>query len=98
MAIELIGSGKQQPAWLSACNGVIIFSPNRYFCDGGFMSPMDEMKRSWKNRGRVLLHVEELRKTGQERVSVRDICDALAMTEDFVTFVLQDEFGDELEG
>lgn len=96
MAIELIDSDKKQHAWYAACNGVATYSHNGYFCDGGSMSADDEMKHCWENRNKILSMIERLRQKGDERVSVQDICTETKLTEDFVTFVLEDEF-DELE-
>ena len=93
MSIELINNEKKQPFWYATCNGVATYSPNSYYCDGGALSPHDEMKQCWKNRDRVLVFVESLRQKGIEKVSVLDICKELELTEGFVTFVLEDEFG-----
>lgn len=89
-----IGEG---PRWYAACNGVARYSHNGYFCDGGSISENDEMKHCWKNRNRILLMIEGLRQNGEERVSVKRICIETNLTEEFVTFVLKDEFDDELE-
>jgi len=94
MSIELINNGRKQPFWHAASNSVMFFSHNGYYCDGGALSPHDEMKQCWKNRGRVLVFVESLRQKGIEKVSVPDICKELELTVEFVTFVLEYEFGD----
>ncbi len=92
--IELTNSSKKQPLWHTTCNAVLFFSHNSYYCDGGSISENDEMKQCWENRGRILIYVESLRQKGIEKVSVPDICKELKLTEDFVIFVLEHEFGD----
>ncbi len=92
--IKLINNDKKQPFWHAACNGVIFFSHNGYYCDGGLLPEPDEMKQCWNNRAKVLRYVESLRQKGIEKVSVPDICKELKLTETFVTFVLEDEFGE----
>ncbi len=94
MTIELINSERIQPSWHAACNGVIFYSTNGYYCDGGTLSPQDEMKECWENRNRVLLYVETQRQRGKEKVTIPEICMELKLTEDFVIFVLEHEFGD----
>ena len=60
------------------------------------MSANDEKKHCWENRNRILEHVNSL--IGKkELVSVKDISNALRLTESFVIAVLEDEFGDVLE-
>lgn len=80
-----------KPMWFAAINGVVLHSPVMYFCNGGFLSEMDEMQACWKNRERVLIYVHSLIGK-QEKVSAREISDELGITEEFITFVLEDEF------
>ena len=94
MSIELINSNKKQPFWYAACNGVAAFSPSGYYCDGGAIPKNDELKQCWNNRTEVLKYVESLRQKGIEKVSVPDICKELKLTKEFVTFVLENEFGE----
>ena len=94
MSIELINSNKKQPLWNAACNGVMFFSHNSYYCDRGTVPKLDEIKQCWKNRNMVLFYVESLRQKGIEKVAVPDICKELKLTEIFVTFVLEAAFGD----
>uniref|UniRef100_A0A6M3XF96 Uncharacterized protein n=1 Tax=viral metagenome TaxID=1070528 RepID=A0A6M3XF96_9ZZZZ len=94
MSIELINNKKKQPFWHAACNCVVFFLHNGYYCDGGTISKNDEMKQCWNNRTEVLKYVESLRQKGIEKVSVPDICKELKLTKEFVTFVLENEFGE----
>lgn len=71
-----------------------VFSPNGYYCDGALLTEHDEMKQRRNNTAKVLRYVESLRQKGIEKVSVPDICKELKLTKEFVTFVLESEFGE----
>lgn len=84
----------KRPKWHAACNGIAFFSPTGYFCNYGIMSDYVLLNRALENRERLLMYVEKKRQEGNEKLIVRDCCDALRLTEEFVTAILIEEFGE----
>lgn len=90
------------PKWFAACNGIAFFSPTGYFCNYGIIPDYVVDNRMLENRERLLEYIdrkkqEENEKLTVKELTVKDCCDALKLTEEFVIAILIEEFGEEFE-